>query len=374
MIVLHVITGLNDGGAEGVLYRLCRASTKVTHVVVSLTSMGKYGPMLLDAGVKVIALGLPRGRVTVEAIWRLWKIVRNLRPQVVQTWMYHADLMGGVVARMAGVRNVVWGVRHSTLEEGVSSRKTIWVAKVCSWFSGWVPLRIVVCARQAMAVHVQMGYNADRMVYIPNGYDVHRFKPDYRSRELLRVQLKVSDITPLIGMVGRYDAQKDHSNLLHALSLLKDRGLNFVCVLAGTNLDSDNKELNHLLQKYGLTDEVKLLSRRDDVPELMNALDVHVLSSAFGEAFPNVVAEAMACGTPCVTTDVGDAGDIVSDCGWVVAPRNAVALAGAMEAALHELQNSHPAWTRRQAACRLRITNLFSLKKMVGAFEEVWGA
>lgn len=369
--VLHIITGLNDGGAEAVLYRLCIHDESHHHTVVSLMDAGKYGPLLSEAGIAVHCLNMPRGRVRVGALRRLWQLLRQLQPDVVQTWMYHADLLGGVVARLAGIRSVVWGIRHTTLMPGKSPRSTIAVARLLARLSRLVPTRIVACAEESVAVHGKLGYDTTKMRVIPNGYDLAQFAPDRPAGRTLRAECGVPADIPLLGMVGRFDPQKDHANLLAALSVLRSRGVPFRCVLVGTDVDTNNAALMALIEKGELQDTVQLLGRRSDIPAVMNALDVHVLSSAFGEAFPNVLAEAMACGTPCVTTGVGDAAFIVGNTGWVVPPGDSVALASALEEAL-TVWRQPGEWSARQKAARQRIVDHFSIEKMIQAYHSVW--
>lgn len=370
MNILHIITGLNDGGAEAVLFRLCSHDQENQHTVISMMDEGKYGPLLPDAGVEVHYLRMPRGLVTVAGLFRLWVLLRRLRPEVVQTWMYHADLLGGLVARLAGCSRVVWGIHHSNLGPGLSKGSTIMVAKACARFSRWIPAQIVVCAEQAARVHADLGYVADKMVVIANGYDVAHFQADPSLGQRLRAEWGFSGPVPLIGMVARFDPQKDHANLLMALGSLKKRGGEFRCALIGTGVDEANRHLIKLVAEQGVADNVRLLGRRDDIPAVMNALDLHVLSSA-GEAFPNVLAEAMACGTPCVTTDVGDSSLIVGETGWVVQPGNSIALADAIDKAITQWQDQS-SWQRRERSCRERIKAKFSLATMVAAYRDVW--
>lgn len=369
--VVHVITGLSDGGAEAVLYRLCTTSTHCQHLVISLMDGGIYGRRLREFGISVYALDLPRGRITPRGLFRLWRLLRRERPDLLQTWMYHADLLGGLVARLAGVRAVCWGIRHSNLEPGRSKGSTILIARLCARLSRLVPQRIVCCAERAATVHQALGYDASRFAIIPNGYDVSFFRPVAQAGQQLRETLGLATNRPVIGLVARFDPQKDHANLIAALARVRLAGWEIETLLVGTDVVPENAILTDLINAASLQESVHLLGRRDDIPALMNALDLHVLSSSFGEAFPNVLAEAMACGTPCVTTDVGDAALIVGETGWVVPPGDPDALAGAILQALCERQNAER-WAARKAAARERIVTKFSLDTMVKAYEDVW--
>lgn len=366
--IFHIITGLHDGGAEAVVSRLCLHDAANRHHVVSLMDGGKYGPLLQQRGIAVTCLNMPQGRVTPSGVGRLWHLLRRARPEVVQTWLYHGDLIGGVVAKLAGVRRVFWGIRHGALDPNFTKGTTLWAARLCAWLSGWVPTKIVCCAQRALETHQELGYQASKLLVIPNGYDVRRFCSDTEARDRLRADWAMNEMV-VVGMVGRFDPLKDHENLLNALSFVKQTGRRFRCVLVGRGCEASNQELSEWITKYSLNEEMILLGQRTDIPAVMNALDVHVLSSRT-EAFPNVLAEAMACGTPCVTTDVGDAALIVGETGWVVPPSDSGALAKAIQEALDEPLTERQ--TRGQAA-RERIVANFSLERMVEAYHKVWG-
>ena len=371
MHVLHVITGLQDGGAEAVLARLCLHDRAHSHAVVSLTDVGKYGPILCEAGTPIYCLNMRAGRVSMRGVRSLWRILRSEQPDVVQTWMYHADFVGGLVARLARIKTISWGVRQTDLEPGTSKRSTIWVARACARLSSWVPQAIVCCADSAVRVHSSIGYDQRKLLVVHNGYDLNEFRPDANSRFAVREELGIPPCSRVIGMVGRFDPQKDHETLLNALDQLDLDELDAYCVLVGNEVTSRNQKLIDWIQARGLGGRIILLGQRTDVPALMNALDVHVLSSAFGEGFPNVLAEAMACGTPCVATDVGDASFIVGDTGWIVPPKNPGALAAALAAALRD-HSSAELWRRRQESARARIEQRFSIESMVRGFHDVW--
>ena len=368
--IFHIITGLNNGGAEAVLFRLCINDKIHWHTVVSLMDMGKYGPLLVEKGVEVHFLNMPAGRVTLCGLRKLYSLLKTTKPDAVQTWMYHADLIGGVVARLAGVKSVFWGIHHTTLAPSLSKRSTIFVAQLCAFLSRWVPVKIVCCANKAAEVHVSLGYKKDKIQIIANGYELDRLAIDELQCATIKNELLLDESPYVLGMVGRYDPMKDHTNLLAALSLVKEKITDFKCLLVGKFLSQNNKNLVNEINKFGLSDRVLLLEQRADIPFIMNALDVHVLSSC-SEAFPNVLAEAMACGTPCVTTDVGDASLIVGDTGWVVPSRDPQALADVIIQAFEESKNLKN-WQLRQKVARERIVEHFSIHSMIEKYHAVW--
>lgn len=369
---MHIITGLNNGGAEGVLFRLCKHDKKNEHIVISMMDMGKYGSMLLESGIEVVCLNLSPGRVTLAGIRKLYKIIKQNKPDVVQTWMYHADLIGGVIAKFAGVKNIFWNIRHTTLEAGHSKKSTIYIAKLCALLSYFIPKKIVCCANKAVEIHSALGYSKKKMQVIANGFELDRLVIDKQLGESIRTELALDSGCFVFGMVGRYDPQKDHVTLLEALSILREKEIEFKCLLIGRDLDENNLVLSNEIKRLNLKDNILLLEQRSDIPAIMNALDIHILSSSFGEAFPNVLAEAMACGTPCVTTDVGDAAVIVGSTGWVVPHKNPVALAEYIEKAFLEMQDNYKDWQERKYNCRRHIEENFSIDTMISKYHDAW--
>ena len=140
LCVVHIITGLRQGGAESVLQRLVTVTREdVRHIVVSMMGEGVYGESLRAAGIEVETLLMPRGRLSLRGLVRLYRMLRRLKPDVVQTWMYHADLVGGIVARCAGCRSVVWGIRHSDFDRDKTSRSTRLTVKASALMSAHSP-------------------------------------------------------------------------------------------------------------------------------------------------------------------------------------------------------------------------------------------
>lgn len=374
MKILHIIPSLGNGGAEGVLYRLCVNDKVNSHIVISLMKEDKYSSLLLESGVRVKHLDLSRGSASISDLYCLFKFIKNFKPDVVQTWMYHCDLIGGLLARFAGVESVYWNIRHSNLDINKTKKSTIYIAKLCALLSRFIPTKIICCAEQAKQSHVNIGYHERKMIVIENGYDLSRFQRIQTIRlPVLNEEFKSLKVEtrPLIGMVGRYTPEKDHNNLLQALHLLNNKGDDFILVLAGTGVDNNNKALLDLIEHYNLSDKVLLLGPVLDIPLLMNHLDMHVLSSS-SEGFPNVLAEAMACGTPCISTMAGAAERIIGNTGWLVPISSPEKLADAIHDAILEFEQHNEKWNERRMIAEQRIKDNFSIDVMVDKYNEVW--
>jgi glycosyltransferase involved in cell wall biosynthesis len=371
MKVVHVITGLGDGGAEGVLTRVCCNSVLVSHVVITLSDLGKYGPILAQHNVLVYSLNIKRFFSIPEKVLLLIRIIKHEEPDVVQTWMYHSDFLGGIAARIAGVRTVFWGVRHSSLEKTKTKNSTLLVAKLCAALSSFIPTKILCCANSALDFHAKFGYRKSKMAVVYNGYDINRFYENPKLGSQIRDEFGFGNDEFIIGMVGRYDPLKDHHGLLLALSFLKAKGVSFKCLLVGKAVSECNGTLHKELVNLGLKDRVVLAGQRSDVPAIMNALDLHVLSSS-SEAFPNVLAEAMACGIVCVSTNVGDAELILGENELCCTPNDPYALSELIHKMIVREKTDKNWWKLRKLQNIKRISEHFSQKSMIETFERYW--
>ena len=371
MKILHLITGLDAGGAEGVLYRLILSDKKNFHEVVSLTKNGHYEKELIEKKIKVQTLSLKRGTFSLFALIKLINIFRKNKPDIIQTWMYHADLIGGIAGKISGNANVIWSIRNSNL-----GRKTSWktklILKLCILFSRILPKLIISCSKNSAALHQNLGYPSKKITVIPNGFDLEKIKPSETEREKVRKSFGIKDEEILIGVIARWDPQKDFENLFLAIKEFKNKNfLKWKLILAGPNLTPDNKELMSLIEKHGIRDKIILVGFQKNIVNLQNAIDLLVLSSAYGEAFPNVIAESMACEIPCIATDVGDSKEIVSNTGWIVPPNNPQKLCEVISKAFNEMKNKNH-WLERKKNCRNEILKKYSLLNMTKNYQKVW--
>jgi glycosyltransferase involved in cell wall biosynthesis len=367
--VAHVISGLEIGGAEMAMVDLISSSAPAVRAeVFSMTSGGPLAGRLRESGVPVDELGMRRGRPDPRALWLLVRKLRQSRPDVVQTWMYHADLFGGLAARTAGIP-AVWGLHHTGLEERSGEAGTRALVRLNAMLSHCVPRRIVACAEAAARLHADLGYAASRIVVIHNGFNVKRFRPEARRRSEVRAELGIPEDALLIGMAARFHPQKDHRTFVEAAAQVHRELPATRLVLCGNGVDAANAQLVRWLAMAGLKPSVRLLGAHADMPGLYCSLDVLCLSSSQGEAFPMVIGEAMACGVPCVATDVGDTALLIGETGRIVPPRDPDRLA----LALLDILRLSP--TERQAlgqSARSRIEAHFRLEKMAEQYTTLY--
>ena len=372
MKVTHIITGLNTGGAETMLYNLLAAMNRdeFDSSVVSLTDNGPVGTKIEALGIRVRALGMRRGIPHPALAARLSRWLRAERPDVVQTWMYHADLVGGLAARAAGRLPTCWGIHNSLLTTETNKRMTILTARACARLSRRLPAKIICCAERARQIHATMGYATDRMIVIPNGFDLGAFRPDPAARADFRAELRLAPETPLIGIAGRFDAAKDYHNFVSAAALAAHDLPNVRFVLCGDGITPENTMLQGWIDESGIGATMYLLGRRSDMPRVLAALDVAALSSV-SEGLPLALGEAMACGVPCGATDAGDARELVGDTGRIAPVRNAAALA----AVWRELLDLPPEARRELGQqARRRIEEHYDLRKVAARYAAVYRA
>lgn len=331
MRILHIIIDLTSGGAELMLKRLAAAHAadpRYRHEVISLRSLATVGPMLQAEGVRVDALGMASAKDMPRILRRLVTEIRARKPDIVQTWMYHSDLLGGLAARIAGVRRVVWGVRIADIGPNMGiSRATALVRRACAALSSRLPERIVYVAHSARRVHEALGYARDKGLVIPNGYAV----PPPLPRDRLRTELGLGEPALIVGSAGRFNAQKDPRTFVAAASAIAPRHPDMRFVMIGRGYTRDNAALAGWIAAGGYPERFHLMGERHDLQALLAGMDLFCLHSV-GEGFPNVVAEAMSAATPCVVTDVGDAAFLVGETGKVVPPSRPETLAAAIEA------------------------------------------
>lgn len=369
--VMHVITTLGPAGAENMLCGIAAGmdGTRFKNEVISLTSILDLAERMQAIGVRVRTLGMKRGVPNPFVVLRLARWIRESKPHVIHTWMYHANLVGALAARLAGDTPVVWGIHHTVLDASVDKRLTMLVNRACAFLSQKLPVRIVCCSQASLRIHRNLGYAAGKLTAIPNGFDLEQVKADSAARLSVRNELGISPDSLLIGMAARFHPQKDHRNFVLAAARLHQQMPEVHFLLCGLNITQHNSQLAGWIEGAGIRHRCHLLGVRQDMPRLFAAVDIATTASCSGEAFPIVIGEAMACETPCVVTDVGDSALIVGNTGEVVAPRDPEGLAEQWR----KLIEAGPEVRRRLGkAARSRVEQHFALPFVVDRYQAVY--
>ena len=368
--VLHVIVGLNSGGAERTLRNLLMSDSFHRHSVVSLTSLGTYGQELLDAGISVEHLGMSRSPFgMIKGVMFLRKKILEDSPDFIQTWMYHADMVGSLAAILAGHRNLYWNLRASEPALGHTKPTTLVLRAILSALSWFVPRQIVAVGSSVKRAHANIGYRSAKITVIENGVDVERFHADSSIRNALRNSLGIPCEMPVFGLVGRFDPQKNHQGLVRAFDALIDEGHEFRIIFAGHGAEVSNPKFAELLENSVCKPYIFALGSSKNVVDVMNAIDYHVLPSKFGEGFPNVVLEAMACERPCIVSDSGDSIAITGGLGWSFNRKSFPELCVSLREALAASPEARLLIGAKSAT---RVRGNFSLEVMVAKYQTLY--
>jgi len=363
-----LITTLDSGGAERSLVNLVTAMNRdeFKNEVVSLLKPGPMAQPLVQAGIPVTGMGLRRRRPNPSVLLWLIRYLRANRPTILQTWLYHADFFGTAAAVFARPDHLLWNVRCTEIGKQPSMPKSTRLLERLLAMLSRRPDAIIVNSHAGQRDHDNLGYRPKRWINIPNGVDLERFRPRRDEREALRDRLRLPAIAAVIGLVARYHPMKDVETFLRAAAIFQLEHTNVRFVLCGDGLGPENRRVAELIQALDLDRHVIMLGPRPDIELIYPTFDALTLCSTYGEGFPNVLCEAMACDVPCVATDIGDSAEIIGDCGLIVAPRDPEALVGAWRAVV---QKGSALGTE---GARARVAARYSLQRMCSHYESLY--
>ena len=284
MKIIHIISGISTGGAELILYNLLSYidRSRLKSIVISLSGNGPVGDKIQKLDVPVVTINMRLGISTINNFNRLISILRQEKPTLIHTWMYHADFLGGIAAKYFSKTPVVWSIHHA--DPRLNKVTTKAVAKLCSFLSYYLPDKIIACSESAKISHITYGYSAKKIILIQNGVDISRFHPDNFSRGLIRNSLNIGEGHIVIGTIGRWHEIKDYNTLITAASLLCKDIHNVHFIFVGNGLDNNNKVLTSWICKAQIEGRVHLLGERDDISNIINSFDIFTLTS-LGESF-----------------------------------------------------------------------------------------
>lgn len=362
MKTLHIITGLSTGGAERALYNLLQGGlrTQFNSHVISLIDKGTMGEKIEALGVPVTTLNMPAGRPTLASIIKLRRTVGGLQPDLIQGWMYHGNLAATLARFFADNKPALaWNIRHSLYSLAPEKKTTQYIIKANRFLSHSVDA-LLYNSQLSHEQHETFGFSKKKGLVIPNGINCQQFSFSLKARGKIREELAIPQAALVVGHVARFHPMKGHTNFLQAAMKVAENYPDTHFILSGLEVDNQNPSIKQYIPPR-LQQQFHLLGERSDIADLMSAMDI-LSSSSWGEAFPNVLGEAMAVGLPCVATDVGDSALIVGECGVVVEPKESNALAAGMQSLL-----AMPERERKQLGeqARQRIEDNFTLSVIV---------
>ena len=329
--ILFVITGLGTGGAEMMLFKFLSRLDRIkfSPYLISLIPGGVFEKRIKDLKIPIYSLNMSQGIPNPFALLKFKKYLNLIEPDIIQGWMYHANFLA-LCSKLLWNSNVpiLWSIHHSVGSLKNEKISLAMLIRLTAFFSS-KPNKVIFSANIGKNQHVKLGYQSVNSLAINDNFDLTVFK-QFKSSICLRETLNIEKKSLLVGSLARFHPMKDHLGLLRAAVEIVRRHSFVHFVLAGPNIDSLNLELNSFIAANGLESNVHLLGEIHYVPDFLNSIELYISSSAYGESFPNVIGEAMACGVPCIATDVGDSKYIIGDAGIVVRPNNPKALCEAI--------------------------------------------
>ncbi|MFZ4653190.1 MAG: glycosyltransferase [Methylococcaceae bacterium] len=370
--ILFIISGLPRGGAETTLVQLLKGldRQRFDPTVISLLGEGEMGAEIKALGIPLIGLHLNHPQSSLKGLFRFIRIVRKWQPDILQGWMYHGNLLAFFGRFIARKRTpLVFGI-HNALSNWAEEKKTTKAVILLNAKLSIKADRILFPSLSSAEQHWSLGYHPSCSERVNNGVDCDFFHPDEEDRQRFREELGIAPDTLLIGLAARFHPVKDHRGFLDAARRLADQKKDVRFLLCGPGIHSANEALMALITRQNLHDRVLLLGSRTDMNRIYRALDVLVLSSV-SEAFGGVLAEAMASGTPCVSTRVGIAADILGASGWLSEPKDPLDLLKALMSATGCLDDER---RHRGIAARARIVERYNAISMVDHYDRLFMA
>ena len=365
--VVFITTSLGLGGAEKIFYEIIKEFNNREILVVSLGEIDFFNDKLNNLGIKVEYLGLKNNLFSLIKFFKLINILNRNRGGIIHTWLYKANLFGGIAAKISGNSNIYWSIHHDLENEQKSFIRYLFML-ILSFLSNTIPKKIIYCSESSANNHIKFGFNRTKAIVINNGIDINNFQKDnYKYKEFRENILNIKKDTFLIGNIGRYHPIKDHKTLFKALSIIKYKNINFKCILAGENLDYKNKDLFNQICKLGLKNNIILMGKINDIREILCSLDLLVISS-LSECSPMILLEAMSSEVLCISSDVGNIKNIMKSSKFLFKKSNHNQLANKI---LFTIKNRNKL-TKHLKDSKSNIIKNYSLENMLSQYSKLY--
>ena len=344
--IVFITPGVEIGGAEKQLALLAKGLSQdgFAPLVIALSQSMKRHRLSDFNGLKVIEVDCKKLSQFPYSVWKIYRIVKDYEPDVIQGWMYAGNIMASIVG--VGTDSIIY---HSLRASNMDNKRYGRIIKLNALLSVYAN-GVIANSQTGAEHHISCGFSSENMLIIPNGIDTGKFFPDKKSGESIRQELGVADGTQLVLYAARVDPMKGHQTVISVANLCPD--IQFIFVGKGTD-------------SLDVPKNVSVLGVRNDMQKIYNACDLVLSLSSFGEGFPNVIGEAMACGTMVIANNVGDSWIVIGDKGLKLAPYdNKTVLSEQLKTVVGSLNKLSKSKIREQ------ITTLYSVEKMIEKYKE----
>ena len=367
--IVIITSSLALGGSEKTLFNLCKNLSSKKIFIINLSTKQFFSDKLQKEGISLYNCQINKLNFVIKFL-KITYLIFQLNPKLIQTWMYHADFLSIFLKLLFPFTKIYWGIRNGSKELKTTTKFLISVLAI---FSYVVPFKIISCSESSTRMHKNIGYKSSKIITINNGVDIEVFKNQSNLRTLFRKQHAIDETSILFSMVARWSPQKDHLTVLRAFNILaKETDIKCYLFMAGTNIDENNGTLLNEIKNIQYQKNVYLLGEIEKIEYLYNSADINILCAKKGEGFPNVLCEAMACGTLCISSESGDALQIVGDLGFIIQENSVSQLVDAMRQSIHEMRNQED-WNRKKDNSIVHIKKQYSMQKMVDKYSKIWG-
>ncbi len=376
MKIVHIITGLDKGGAEKALFKILKSMcNSYSFEIICLGKQGYYSKEINDLNIPIYYLNLKYKPFSFFfGLIKTYKLLKEINPDIVQTWMYHADLIGGIASKISNVKKIYWTIVTSNTKISFLGIKTFLILCICALLSYLVPTKIICVANTAIVSHKKMLYKSNTFIFIPIGFEKNLYSKKITNSLDLKLIIKNKINGNLIlGHIARWHPNKNQKLLIELLSVLQNKKINFFCVMIGNNFNSHNTELKNLLIKFEINKKnILLIDEVKSIDLFIQQFDLFILTS-LGEGMPNVIGEAMSNSIPCIASNVGDCKNLIGDTGWIFESNDINQLVSSVEKAI-KLKSDKEKWIKKKNECQNRLFKNYSINNMKYKYDKLWNA
>lgn len=318
--ILHIITSLESGGAQTSLHRLLRFSgSNVDNYLIVLKEENDFYDLSILNKNRILFLDIKSIYSLLIGLKKSILFIFKNNINILHSWLPHSDIFASFIKFFLPTKKIIWSIRFSELNRKNTKITTLIIIEILKYLSFIIPSAIVFCSKRALDFYSKKGFNKKKLTLIYNAVDSNFMK----TKDINEFEKKNDELFTF-GTLSRYHPIKDHVTLFEAFALLPSKLRKRIKLfLAGKGLDKENLELINLINKYIPDIKVELYGEIKNVNKYLLSLNIFTLSS-LSEGFPNVLAESMALGVPCISTDAGDAYKIIGKYGWVVPIKNSI--------------------------------------------------